>query len=326
MGGAPAEPKTPKAGSREPSFNAEVEQEPIHSFSLKNIIWDTTLTFPGIQKFLEVGSQPGSKRRLMRHEKCKQAQIGKTRVIAIELIIHGISKRFFDKKMVPYHKSYELITQDLPLHLLVICIIQSVVKLAPVRGTDASILSWAGACVGVRISDIVEARVTTYSRASCWDFKRFLPSFMIRTIAIQKLLYAISSKKLHECFSRSNHSEAIFAKRRLDKNQFEGDFWKIFPKLKGLNDPWVFFYRRTSRFLVLDSDFWYTRVVLWEPWSGEWGGCGWSCTQCFQPQGPTAKIFKLLKPLGQNWSEFRRVDNVSNIISRWIWSYCSICT
>lgn len=42
-------------------------------FRLKNIIWDTTLTFPGIQKFLEVGSQPGSKRRLMRHEKCKQA-------------------------------------------------------------------------------------------------------------------------------------------------------------------------------------------------------------------------------------------------------------
>ena len=102
-------------------------------FRLKNIIWDTILTFPGIQRFLEVGSQPGSKRRVMRHEKCKQAQIGKTRVIAIELIIHGISKRFFDKKMVPYHISYKLITQDLPLHLLVICIIQSVVKLAPER-------------------------------------------------------------------------------------------------------------------------------------------------------------------------------------------------
>lgn len=80
MGGAPAEPKTPKAGSREPSFNADVEHG---RFGIL------------FRDFLRSGASPDQKGR-------------KTRVIAIELIIHGIYyiRDFFDKNMVPYRMRY----------------------------------------------------------------------------------------------------------------------------------------------------------------------------------------------------------------------------
>lgn len=163
-------------------------------------------------------------------------QIGKTRFIAIELIIHGIYKRFFDKKLVPYHTSYKLITHDLPLHLLVICIIQSVVKLAPER-------HW---CIHTQLSrswrwcsHLWHCRSKSHNILKRLHVAKLHDPYHCHSEALVILCDLI--EKLHECFSRSNHSEAIFAKRRLDKNQFEGDFWKIFPKLKGLNDPWVFF-------------------------------------------------------------------------------------